>query len=257
MKTKTNWKLFFLLVGIGIAGAGVVLPFTFALEQLPDNAPPLPILAIASLAQSLVILAIVVFFGLKMAQRVGFKMPFLEGIAGGEKQPGYLKKIAWPSILWGLGGGVLSVILCIPFWQMSIDLMKSEMGVSLWKAILACFEGGGYEEILFRLFVMTFIVWISFKIKKNKEGGPTKTGIWIAIILTGILFGLGHLPITSSLTSITAPVIIRAVLLNGSLSVIYGWLYWKKGLESAMIAHFSTDVVLHLLIPHLIAYIFI
>jgi hypothetical protein len=29
----------------------------------------------------------------------------------------------------------------------------------------------------------------------------------------------------------------------------FGWLYWKKGLEAAMIAHGSADVVLHVLGP--------
>ena len=43
---------------------------------------------------------------------------------------------------------------------------------------------------------------------------------------------------------------------NGSIGVIFGWLYWKKGLESAMIAHFSSDVVLHVITP-LMASLFI
>jgi membrane protease YdiL (CAAX protease family) len=38
-------------------------------------------------------------------------------------------------------------------------------------------------------------------------------------------------------------------LLNGIGGVVFGWLYWKKGLESAMIAHFSADIVLHVLLP--------
>jgi hypothetical protein len=35
--------------------------------------------------------------------------------------------------------------------------------------------------------------------------------------------------------------------LNGVLGVAFGRLYWKKGLESAMIAHFSADIVLHVI----------
>jgi len=104
---------------------------------------------------------------------------------------------------------------------------------------------------------MTLLVWITSKIKMAKDGGPTKIGVWLAIIITGVIFGLGHLGITNAMTAITGDVILRAVLLNGALSIIYGWLYWKKGLESAMIAHFSTDIVLHLLIPHVISPIFI
>jgi membrane protease YdiL (CAAX protease family) len=44
-------------------------------------------------------------------------------------------------------------------------------------------------------------------------------------------------------------VITRALVLNGVGGLAFGWLYWKQGLESAMIAHFSADVVLHVITP--------
>ncbi|MFL0195304.1 CPBP family intramembrane glutamic endopeptidase [Clostridium sp. WILCCON 0269] len=128
--------------------------------------------------------------------------------------------------------------------------------MATWKALLAPFYGGIAEEITFRMFLMTFFIWVSSKIKKTKEGHPTDIGIWLSIILSSVLFGLGHLGITSDLATITSAVILRAVLMNGVLGIIYGWLYWKKGLESAMIAHFSSDIVLHVITP-LIASLFI
>jgi len=96
---------------------------------------------------------------------------------------------------------------------------------------------------------MTVIVWIFYKIKKTPEGKPTTIGISLAIIITAILFGIGHLPITGSIIAITPLVIARAIVLNGIGAIIFGWLYWKKGLESAMISHFSADIVLHVLFP--------
>jgi membrane protease YdiL (CAAX protease family) len=96
---------------------------------------------------------------------------------------------------------------------------------------------------------MTLIVWIIFKIRKTADGKPTNTGIWLAIIISSVIFGLGHLPITSTLTSITPLIIVRAVVLNGVGGIIFGWLYWKKGLESAMISHFSADIVLQVIFP--------
>lgn len=77
----------------------------------------------------------------------------------------------------------------------------------------------------------------------------------ISIIFAAIIFGLGHLPATAQIISLNAIVIMRAILLNGLGGIIFGWLYWKKGLESAMIAHFSADIVLHTITP-LIIYFF-
>jgi membrane protease YdiL (CAAX protease family) len=43
--------------------------------------------------------------------------------------------------------------------------------------------------------------------------------------------------------------VIKVILLNAVGGIIFGWLYWKKGLESAMISHFSADIVLHVILP--------
>jgi len=92
-------------------------------------------------------------------------------------------------------------------------------------------------------------VWVIFRIKKDKDGRPTVFGIWLSIILAAIFFGLGHLPATAQMTKLTGIIIIRAIVLNGILGTTFGWLYWKKGLESAIIAHFSADIVLHIITP--------
>lgn len=125
--------------------------------------------------------------------------------------------------------------------------------VPLWKGFLASFYGAISEEIVMRLFLMTLIVWIIFKIRKTEDGKPTTLGIWIAIIVSAVIFGLGHLPITGSITSITPLIIGRAVLLNGVGGIVLGWLYWKKGLESAMMGHFSADIVLNVIYPFILA----
>jgi len=49
--------------------------------------------------------------------------------------------------------------------------------------------------------------------------------------------------------ALTPLVVLRAVVLNGVVGVACGWLYWRKGLEMAMAAHFSADIVLHVLLP--------
>ena len=117
-----------------------------------------------------------------------------------------------------------------------------------WKGFLASFYGGIAEEILLRLLVMSFFAWLGRFVSKTPEGKPTSMVFWTANILAAILFGLGHLPATRLLFPPTPLVITRAILLNGIGGVIFGWLYWKRGLEAAMISHFSADLVLHALL---------
>jgi membrane protease YdiL (CAAX protease family) len=117
-----------------------------------------------------------------------------------------------------------------------------------WKGLLASFYGGIAEEILLRLFLMSLLVWLGRFFSRTAEGKPTSVVFWIANILAAVLFGLGHLPATSLLVPLTPLVITRAIVLNGLLGIIFGWLYWKQGLESAMLSHFSADIVLHVLL---------
>jgi membrane protease YdiL (CAAX protease family) len=165
----------------------------------------------------------------------------------------YLKSILGISIGMGVLAGILIILFSFLFTSASTVLLSAEISVPLWKGFLASFYGGIGEEILLRLFLMTLIVWIFFKIKKTADGKPTTIGIWLAIIISAIIFGLGHLPITGTITTITPLIVARAVILNGIGGIIFGWLYWKKGLESAMISHFSADIILHVIYPFIIS----
>ena len=247
MKIQINWKLFFLLLILSIVTVLLVVPYSLALTGKQNELTP--VLLLLSLVQNLVLFAAAIFFGLILSSKVGMGAPILEGILAKKNQSEKLKSILMPSVALGVLGGILIILLSLLFQSLSAEMLEAEKSVSTWKALLASFYGGVGEEIMFRLFVVSLFVWITFKIKKTKEGLPTNFGIWLSIILTAVLFGLGHLGITGEITAITATVIIRAILLNGVVAVIYGWLYWKKGLEAAVIAHFSTDIVIHVITP--------
>jgi membrane protease YdiL (CAAX protease family) len=95
---------------------------------------------------------------------------------------------------------------------------------------------------------MSFLVWFGRFFSKTSEGRPTNSVFWIANILAAVLFGLGHLPATALLVPLTPLVITRAIVLNGLVGVVFGWLYWKRGLEAAIVSHFAADIILHVLL---------
>jgi membrane protease YdiL (CAAX protease family) len=252
MKININWKLFVILLIASFITTLMVLPYTLALSPSLANVFT-PFILIAQLIQSLVIFSFAIFIGLILYKRVGFKLPVLAGWLEGKEVRNYLKSILGISIGLGVLSGVIIVLLSFLFAPVSSIFQNASVSVPFWKAFLACFYGGIGEEILLRLFLMTLIVWIIFKIKKPVNGKPTSISIWLAIIISAIIFGLGHLPITGTITTITPLVVVRAVLLNGIAGITFGWLYWKKGLESAMISHFSADIVLQVIFPFLLS----
>ena len=67
--------------------------------------------------------------------------------------------------------------------------------------------------------------------------------------MAAVIFGLGHLPATVALVPLTPFLVVRAIALNGTLGVVAGFLFWRYGIEMAMICHFFADIVLHVTPP--------
>lgn len=245
-------KDFFILWLAGLVGAVAILPYAFTLQHeiLAKAGPPLPIIILASIAQTAVLLAIAVFFGLKLAARLKLSVLklFDSNITVKEK----LTSFAVLTISMGIATAVLITLGDSLFGLYLPNLAVANSQVAMWKTLLASIYGGVVEEILLRLFVMSFFAWILGKMFRQTEIIKNNWIMWMAIIVASVLFGLGHLPITSSLTAITPLVVLRAIVLNGIGGIVFGWLYWKKGLEYAIAAHFSADVVLLSLLPALL-----
>ncbi|MCL1852551.1 MAG: CPBP family intramembrane metalloprotease [Peptococcaceae bacterium] len=246
MKKIINWKTFIILSITCAITTMLVIPYQAAL--IPELVEDGVMFYILAFVQGLIMFSVVTFIGLFLAPKVGFGLLVL---SGGESKWQRLKVVIMPSILFGVLSGVLIVLGEYLVFQaiFTVPISLSDTHVPIWTAFLASFYGGIAEEVLLRLFVMTLFVWLISKFKKNVEGLPTNWSIWLAMILASILFGLGHLPATSEMTDITVAVVARAVVLNGIGGIVFGWLFWKKGLVSAIIAHFSADIVLHIITP--------
>jgi hypothetical protein len=119
--------------------------------------------------------------------------------------------------------------------------------VAIWKKFLASLYGGINEEILTRLFLLSLCVRVLSTIGRARDGLPGAKIFWMANVFVACLFGLGHLGSAAAMLPITPLVILTAIILNGIASLTFGYLYWTRGLEAAMLAHFSADIVFHVI----------
>ena len=261
MKIIINWRVFFILWVAAVLSTIAILPYVLELQSSTltslDLPIPLPALIALQIAQSAILFAIIIFAGMFFASRIGLGMPILDSITRNESASGKVRAILPLSI--GLGIIASLLIIGLDIWAFQPALLK-ELGDSAnalnlqnaqpaaWKGFLASFYGGIAEELLLRLFLMSLLAWLGRFVNKTQEGKPTSAVFWISNILAAIIFGLGHLPATALLLPLTPLVITRALVLNGLAGVAFGWLYWKRGLEAAMISHFAADLVLHVLL---------
>jgi len=249
MKNIINWKTFFVLLGLAMISIICVFPYSLSVqwELLSKIGQPIKIIFIAQFVQSIILFSVVIFLGLLLAKKMNFKLPLLEAILEKNDYKTILKSILGRSILWGILVAVSIYVLDILFSIQGAVISTHQNYAPVWQKLLAAFYGGIAEEILMRLFLMLVFVWMGVKLFKQTE--PSKIVIITSIFLAAVIFGLGHLPITASITTITPIVITRAIILNGIGGIVFGWLFWKKGLESAIIAHFTTDIFLLSLLP--------
>lgn len=103
--------------------------------------------------------------------------------------------------------------------------------------------GGVIEEVMLRLFFMSLIAFILFKIFKKRNLQSKTWVLVVANVIAAILFAVGHLPATILLLGSSSMLIFRCFLLNGAFGLLFGWLFRKYGLRYSMIAHGGCHII--------------
>jgi hypothetical protein len=194
-------------------------------------------------ALSAFLLAICIGFGLRAAHLMGLGAPLLEALASHRPIFQVLSPMLLPAVLGGLSGAVFALITDTLFFsaRLPVRVWNLPSEIPFWQRFLACLYGGITEEIITRLFVFSSLAWLLFHSWRH-AAVLSGVELWFVNVVTATIFGLGHLPATRALVGLTAVTVTRALVLNGVPGLIFGWLYWRYGLEAAMIAHFCADV---------------
>ena len=104
--------------------------------------------------------------------------------------------------------------------------------------------GGITEELLMRWGVMTLLLWLGWRLLQRGQGRPGKGLVALAVLLSALLFAVGHLPAAQAMAGVlTMPVVAFVLVGNTVFGLVAGGLFARHGLEAAIIAH----VLAHLL----------
>jgi hypothetical protein len=245
------WRLFSLLLAGAVLSVLALLPYLkVVIGPILAGHPlrlPLPLIL---LMQGVTNFGVATGLGLLLARKIGLGAPYLEAWLYRQPPPAARGWI-WVTCFTGLGLGlVILALLRSPLGAALAALpVVTESAMPLWKRFLACFYGGLGEEILMRLFLMSLVAWLAGKVSKTAFRLPSPGAFWFANIVVAVAFGAGHLPLAAQLAPLTPLLVTTVISLNALAALGFGYLYWKRGLESAMLAHFSADIVLHVVGP--------
>lgn len=262
MKARFNRRLFLALWLASLVGIAAVIPASLTLQAPLLAQAELPIalevLLALNIAQNAILFAIATALGLILAQRIGLGAPILEAFLAGRKVGAQLRAIPAPAIGLGVASALviiaLELLVFVPALREEIGELAQPLtptGVPLpaWQGLLGSLYGGINEEIFTRLFLLSLFAFLGKRIRHTAEGRPTQGVLWAANVLAAILFGLSHLPAVVMIVPLSPLVVTRLVFLNGLAGVAFGYLYFTRGLEAAILAHFVMDIVLHVLAP--------
>ena len=250
--SKFSWMEFFILVFAGMIGVVAALPSAWSVIEKTAGLSNIPAqtLAAGQLVQSIFWISLAVGVGLLLAAKTGLGASLLRSYLAGEKVDTQLHLHLLPLVLSAFLATTVVIALDRMYFIPRMPGFSTAISqISGWKGILASFYGGITEEILTRLFFVTLLAWIVSRFSHTDDGKPSSFAMWIAIISSAVVFGLGHLPATLASTPFSMTVLAREVLLNGIYGTLFGYLYWKHGLESSMLSHFTSDLLVHFVLP--------
>ena len=262
-----QWRTLILFGLLAIPASLAVLPYSIAISN-PSMTTPVPanstltpeawanvillVMVLLTVAQAVVINIPLTALGLLFAKWTGLDAPFVRALLYREPMPAKLGRALLIGAATGAAAGGLLLLLSQYIFGPWLDASIAAAGIAIpefgwtwWEGLLASTGAAFNEEVLLRLFLLNGLAWFGGLLLGRKTGRPGTALLWAANILSTLAFGALHI---SNIVIIGMPVdfatVSSALVLNGMIGLLFGWLYWRFGLESAMASHFATDIVL-------------
>ena len=241
-KVSKSVKIFFGLVFLMavLSSVSIFLPQSI-ISQMPEQDFPVsrPLMALISFFIVLIVYGGTGFIGLKLSTKIGLPELWDTKIS--------LKNKILSPIYIGIIIGIIFIVADTLFVR--IFSQKSLHYIDFPFSIIASINAGIGEEIIFRLFYISFFVWLfSKKIYKNKYQNRI---FWIVTIISTLTFALSHIPSIMALLNyktineIPVGQIIEIIVLNSLVSIVCAINFKKNGIISAMGIHLWTDMIYH------------
>jgi membrane protease YdiL (CAAX protease family) len=240
MDIAKNIKPSILLFTLGFLGIVSTVPLIPQLLALQSTPLPLSVemIQVISVAQSAVLLLLMIWLGSVFSKKVGLSSPVIFALARSENAFKELKPQIIPALIGGVVGGVFILVFlgALTSYLPAEFLSAGEKLIPPWYTKML--YGGITEELLIRWGLMSFFVWAAYRLTQKNGSDIGSYNYIFAIIASALIFGLAHLPVTFALSpEVTATLVAYIILGNAAFGFIAGYLYWKYGLECAMGAH--------------------
>jgi membrane protease YdiL (CAAX protease family) len=241
-------RLWLALVALSAAALLLATPLLLDVLQraVAGHKVRLPLRALLGLqdVQILLLTSLAAALGVWMAPRVGLDAPVLRARLLGQRVGKRLLHLLPDAVLAGTVSAAAVLVLSL---VLKPPANLGGPAPSPWVGLTGTFYGAVVEETLCRWGLLSL-----FLVGLRRLGAGAQAGFWVANLAAALAFGLLHLPPAFQLgVPRTVPVVAYILAGNAVVGLICGWLFRRRGLESAMLAHGSADLWLHVVFPAL------
>lgn len=227
-----NRRLCAALFLLGLPGLGALslvgVPALASPQALPA---PLWVLQLSSALQGGLLLLAAVLAGAHFAPRLGLDAPVVAACAQRRPAAGLLRAQLLPALLGGLLGGFV-IASAGTIGPLALRSASDDLPL-----VVRLLYGGVTEELLLRWGLMTLLAAGFTRLASRLRVSPA-LGIRLAIVVSALVFGAAHLPsLMTKSAELTAATALFVVFANAAFGLVAGWLYWRRGLEAAILAH--------------------
>lgn len=238
---KKNKIFFYLLLTLSLLSAiNIYLPqgSDLPITDLPASKE---VISIANFFIIILLYGILGFIGINISKKIGFPSVW-------DEDKNLKNTIFLPSLV-GVLLGIFFIIVDIIFSNFNSfgNFPHPPFPTSLLASITAAIG----EEIIFRLFFITFWYWIiGFIILKKKHLNIVYAFV---TILSAVAFTISHLPSimmligVKEIVNIDSIMLLELFILNGSLSVFAAYYFKKVGYIGSVMIHLWVDIVWHVI----------
>jgi len=232
-------------VGMALAVLGLVGVASLALlpvERLAPGPLPLPVIALRllTLVNPALLVVAAAWMGAVLAPRIGLDAPAVRLALAGRLPGPVLRRQARVAAWTGLGAGLLLAGYATatdPYFASLSAEAASRIQALTPPLATRLLYGGITEEILARWGVLTLGSWLAWRLLGRPER-PADGVYWTGIMTAAMVFALAHLPFLYGIAGDPPLWLILAALATNALAgTAFGWLFWRMGLEAAMMAH--------------------
>lgn len=238
-----NFSLFAIVFAACIPGVLLTIPRLIAISRAAKKPAPAALTILANTLQALLVAAVAAASGTLLTPRTGLGAPVFQALASGQPTAALLAEIWQPVLAYGAGGSLALITLYMLLFRPRLD-RQTVHSVETQRRSLGLagriFYGGVVEEVIARWGFMGAFAWLGSWLPSalDSSGEASPELMWAAIVFSGLIFGMGHLPAAISAGARPSEWFFAqnfALILGESL--LFGWLFWQFGLLAAMLGH--------------------